>query len=588
MTRERSLINYRFGIQLFFLVSFLIVFVFVAVRLTYQIELTSQESVLTAQLYRVEEIVDRHLDVDYRNELNYMVERVFVETGTHFVLVSREGQVIADSAHMNDGQESFKALSIGKRIVFDPRWQGSALTVTHALEYRGVPYFIRASYPVSKLWRAVVTAVTPLILLVAAGIVLIFLIDFFNMRWIRRQLMALVSGSEAAGSGQRPACERSDILEFRAIQQMIVSLSQQIQTGSRLVTDDELEKNAIFSALIEGVFIVEKDLKISSANRAAHLFLNSPAQTLVGKSVFECVWQSEMLTLIQETLKRNQLTHQIIQVSRSQTRWIQFYGVPFKKSGDTESGLFVLHDVTQLKELEGVRQEFVANVSHELKTPLTMIRGFIETLRMDSDMPEKDRVQFLTIVDNHAARMQAIVDDMLLLAKLEHREQERGMSVTAVSLPTLIDEAISIVAPLAEAKGIVLERVAIVDALIEVNAALIVQALVNLLDNAIKYSPEKSCVKLGVSRLDASHIEIVVSDQGFGIPKSRLPNLFDRFFRVDTARSRDVGGTGLGLSIVKHIMDVHGGYVRVESKLNSGSRFFLGLPEKIQNNEVMA
>jgi two-component system phosphate regulon sensor histidine kinase PhoR len=232
--------------------------------------------------------------------------------------------------------------------------------------------------------------------------------------------------------------------------------------------------------------------------------------------------------------------------------------------------------VTRIKQLENMRKDFVANVSHELKTPITSILGFVETLRGGAlDEPERAK-RFLGIIAEHSHRLHLIVEDLLSLSRLESPEQE--LTREWVEVDELVGGVIRAVSPEAERKNVHLLRDCECSTDAFVNPSLLQQADTNLVDNAIKYSSEDARVRIEVLR-PAGELVISVHDSGPGIPKRDLPRVFERFYRVDRARSRALGGTGLGLSIVKHIAQAHGGSVEVESEVGSGSTFTIRIPQ---------
>jgi two-component system phosphate regulon sensor histidine kinase PhoR len=244
-------------------------------------------------------------------------------------------------------------------------------------------------------------------------------------------------------------------------------------------------------------------------------------------------------------------------------------------SREPEGVVLVLNDLTVLRRLETIRRDFVANVSHELRTPVQLVKGFAETLLGGAlEDPDKAR-RFSEIIGRNAARMERLIDDLLSLAKLEQQERE-SLETKSESLRELVLEAIASVEYAAMGKNLKLELDCPEDIRVEVNGGLIVQAVFNLLDNAVKYSPAESQVRIRARRID-SRLRIEVRDQGPGIPAAQLPRLFERFYRVDKARSREQGGTGLGLAIVRHIAEVHGGSVGVESWEGEGSLFWIEL-----------
>jgi signal transduction histidine kinase len=225
--------------------------------------------------------------------------------------------------------------------------------------------------------------------------------------------------------------------------------------------------------------------------------------------------------------------------------------------------------------LEGVIA--VANVSHEIKTPLTAIKGFVETLQQGKVEKIDEKERFLEIIQKHVDRLNAIIEDLLALSRIEQEDESKEINRAKVNLAELFHAAIQICRPKAEEKRIHIDLDCEKDTTAIFDPALIEQAVVNLLDNALKYSEPQSTV-LVKSHQQNSEVIISVQDHGIGIAQKHLPRLFERFYRVDKARSRNMGGTGLGLAIVKHIAQAHGGYVKVESKLGEGSRFSIHLP----------
>jgi two-component system phosphate regulon sensor histidine kinase PhoR len=245
--------------------------------------------------------------------------------------------------------------------------------------------------------------------------------------------------------------------------------------------------------------------------------------------------------------------------------------------GEAVGAVIVLNDVTHLRRLENIRRDFVANVSHELKTPITSIKGFVETLLDGALDNREDAERFLKIVAKQADRLNSIIEDLLSLAKIEQSVEAADVQLEPSRLADVLQSAIDECGPKAAARGITMRLACADEILADVNPPLIEQAAMNLLDNALKYSEEGSEVLVEVVRRPAE-IAIQVHDQGCGIEAEHLDRLFERFYRVDKARSRKLGGTGLGLSIVKHIVHVHGGHVTVESAPGKGSTFTIHLP----------
>jgi two-component system phosphate regulon sensor histidine kinase PhoR len=239
----------------------------------------------------------------------------------------------------------------------------------------------------------------------------------------------------------------------------------------------------------------------------------------------------------------------------------------------------VISDVTQLRQLENMRRDFAASVSHEIKTPLTAIKGFVETL-VTGDLEDREEIRrFLGIIDRHVNQLDTIIDDLIQLSSIEQDDELKQIGLEHSHIQTVLRAAIDFCAESIREKAIDVQLSCESDLSGRIAANLLEQAGVNLLDNAIKYSPEKSIIQIKALIVDGE-IQICFKDKGMGIARKHLPRLFERFYRVDKARSRKLGGTGLGLAIVKHIAQAHGGSVSVESELGKGSTFTLHLPIK--------
>ena len=354
-------------------------------------------------------------------------------------------------------------------------------------------------------------------------------------------------------------------------------MAQQLDARIDTITEERSQIQAILSSMIEGVLAVDSSGHIVSVNDAAAELLGIDAEGTYGLNVEEVVRNSELQRYIQDTLENRSVPEDVFIYSDS-GRSIQLYGSALTDNKGNRSGaVLVLHDITRTKRLEEIRRDFVANVSHELKTPVTSIKGFVETLLDGSAVDPDQNQRFLEIILKHSNRLNAIIEDLLTLSRLEEGTEKRMLSFERTQIKPTLESAIELARVKADQKNITVELVCGNNITVNMNAPLIEQAVLNFVDNAIKYSQDNSKISVSADVID-NEVAIKVSDQGCGIPKEHLGRIFERFYVVDKGRSRKLGGTGLGLSIVKHIAQVHGGYLKVESVLGKGSTFEIHLP----------
>jgi len=360
-------------------------------------------------------------------------------------------------------------------------------------------------------------------------------------------------------------------------------MARQLQQRIEAVTRQRNEVEAILSAMVEGVIAIDGAGHIVTVNQAAAGFLSiEPAQAR-GHSVEEAIRDVALQQFAAQLLQGQQPQEIHVTLPIHGGRCFQVHGarlaggLPERSQG----AVIVLHDVTHIRRLEGIRRDFVANVSHELKTPITSIKGFVEALIEGGGgghAADPEQVQrYLGIVARHTDRLNAIIDDLLQLSRLEEDADQRQIGFEKGPLRPILEAAVEMSGARAAQKDIPVELACDASTQVKANPALLEQAVVNLIDNAIKYSPPGSPVRVEAQR-SSGRVSIAVQDRGCGIAQEHLPRLFERFYVVDRGRSRNLGGTGLGLAIVKHIAQVHGGSVDVRSEVGKGSTFTLSLP----------
>jgi len=342
------------------------------------------------------------------------------------------------------------------------------------------------------------------------------------------------------------------------------------------LTRERNELQAIHSSMVEGIILLDSELRIRSMNRAASRMFQRPYVEAQGKSLLDFCRNTGLSDLAERAMKSRSAVEETIALYQSSIQYVQVNGVSLSLSEPPGEGiLLVLNDITRQKQTDEIRKDFVSNVSHELRTPITSIKGFVETLLDGAiDDPQNSR-RFLSIILNQSNRINFIIEDLLSLSRLE--QSDAPIKTQLVDIRDVVRASLESCEQAAAAKAIVVDRHISGDFSLECNPSLLEQALTNLVENAIKYSPSGSRVQVDVESLSDS-VSIYVRDNGSGIPAKDLPRIFERFYRVDRARARDVGGTGLGLSIVKHIALAHHGEVFVTSELGRGSEFTLRIP----------
>ena len=342
------------------------------------------------------------------------------------------------------------------------------------------------------------------------------------------------------------------------------------------ITSRRNELEAILNGMAEGVIVTDDNRRIRSINRAAGaLFRIDPGQS-AGKSIIEALRNVEIDQLVERVLQSGEALEANIVIYDREIQHVHAHATTLSGAGAARV-MLVLNDVTRVKRLESIRRDFVANVSHELRTPVTSILGFVETLRDGAlDEPESAS-RFIDIIHSHSLRLNLIIEDLLSLSRLESYDAE--IPVERCAIDGIVAAAISACEHDALHKSIEVCTRCSGDNIAYANPTLLEQALVNLINNAIKYSDAGSTVEIETEHA-AGCLLLRIRDHGSGIPRRELGRVFERFYRVDRARSRDMGGTGLGLAIVKHIALAHNGEVTVESVEGRGSTFTLSIPQR--------
>jgi len=408
--------------------------------------------------------------------------------------------------------------------------------------------------------------------LAAAGIFVITVVVSFTFSLLFSSRINRVKRfAERAAAGdftplQRAAAvdELADLAD--AVGGMVAQLGQTIHT----LTDERNQSAAILGSMVEGVAVVGGDERILYCNQAFEQILELPQGSSQGKKLVEGLRQADLVTAVRQVLPGGDEVTGEVEVGTVRRRSFSVTAAPVR-AAEASSAVLVLHDITELRRLERVRRDFVANVSHEFKTPLTAIQGFAETLLGGALDDKANRKRFVEIIREHARRLARLTDDLLKLSRIEAGRLD--LESRPVSVAGLVNGCVETARLNAESRGLRI-AVELPEGLPPVrgDAVQLDEVLQNLIDNALQYTPSGG--RIDVTAYSNGHeVIFTVADTGIGIPESDLERIFERFYRVDAARSREAGGTGLGLSIARHIVDAHGGRIWVESAVGQGSRF---------------
>lgn len=459
-------------------------------------------------------------------------------------------------------------------------------TVKKKMMYLAMPFninnndtlIIRASYPLSFIDEALfyfyfhITIITLIILFS------ITLFTIYFSKKISTPIEKIKTAAEKFAKGNFDSeLNVKDTVEFESLSSSFNYMSKELNLKIKNISEQRQEFETILSSMKEGVLAIDKEEKIMSINQAGINILMLPSNSFRGKSLLEAIRNEDLHKIFIDTIKTQKSLEQEFEIGIASRRIIHTTSSLLLKGEKEILGVvIVLSDITRLKKLESMRSDFVANVSHELKTPITSIKGYIETL-LEGAIDDKDNAnEFLNIIFKQAERLNSIVDDLLILSRIEEEEKKQNLIMEKVQLKNILTAAMDLCRKKASLKKIELVLSCKDDFTVKVNSQLIEQAVVNIIDNAIKFSPENSKVSISTVCEENNYL-INITDNGPGIAKEHISRLFERFYRVDKARSRKMGGTGLGLAIVKHIVKAHGGNVYIESKIGIGSTFSISL-----------
>lgn len=544
---------------------------------------------LRSRAQLVSEQLHGQFDATQRLMLTTLVQRLGENSGTRITIIRKDGRVLADShedpARMDDHSRRPEIMTAvagqeGMSIRFSH-------TLGQTLMYVALPFVeggdvlgtVRTAISVSDIDETLGAVYRRLFL---GGFMIALLaapISWLLSRKICRplELMTVAAQRFSQGDLDTPMVETGTEEALRLSKALNV-MAHQLSDRIYREVEQRSEMEAILGCMVEGIIAVDNDERVIRLNKAAAKLFDIDVKGEPGRPIQELIRHAELQRFVGRALSSQEPLEEELTLLGHEKRYLHVQAAPLTAELNDQIGiLIVLHDLTRMKQLESVRRDFVANVSHELKTPITAIRGAVETL-LDEEGQDPAGQQFLQIIFKQSERLNALVEDLLDLSRIEQGVNEGGWELKKDFLLPVLQSAKNACDSLLEQQRIALEIHCPERLQVRMNAPLVEQAVINLLSNAIKYSEVDSRVIIKASELE-DRVLLQVQDFGCGIEEKHLPRLFERFYRIDLARSRSLGGTGLGLAIVKHIALAHQGEVQVRSTSGEGSVFSIVFPK---------
>ena len=544
---------------------------------------------LESRAYLARQQISSALESNDFDKVDKLCKELGSRSSTRITVVLTSGRVLGDSdedpANMDNHAnrpEIIQALDTGKGQYMRPSPTLGIymmyMAISLELDHKTVGV-VRTALPIRGINQALYNIYLRIFLGALAIAVFAAIISLLVSRQITKPIIEMKQSAQDFAEGQLD--QRVPIpnsAELGALAESLNQMARQLDERIRTITRQHNELEVILSSMIEGVLAVDSQRNIVSVNKAAAELLGIDPKQVHARNIEEVTRNADLLKFVRETLNSDDPVESDLTLQKDGERFFQLHGAGLSDSHGKRSGaVIVLTDMTRMRRLENVRRDFVSNVSHELRTPVTSIQGFVEAL-LDEKIKEPDQVnRYLKIIAKHSDRLNAIIEDLLSLSRLEEDSERRKISFETIPLKPVLADVIELSSTKAQDKQSTVNLFCEDRIQVRINPALLEQAILNLIDNAIKYSPPNGIIQIRVEK-DEKELKIAVQDNGCGIETKHLSRIFERFYVVDKGRSRKLGGTGLGLAIVKHIAQVHGGYVTVKSSPDQGSAFTIHIP----------
>jgi two-component system phosphate regulon sensor histidine kinase PhoR len=513
--------------------------------------------------------------------------RIYKEkTGSRITVIDNSGRVLGDSDESSRLMENHlyrpeiqdaMISETGSSIRFSKTISKNFFYLALAVNQEPDRFFLRLSVPLQHIERAINEIRMKIIIGSLFVLCIVILVGLIQTERITKSIeeMTVFSKDVASGNFKKRLFikEKGELGELgKNINEMAQELSFRLQHSQ----DEKNKVEAILRNMSDGLILTDtKGIIILSNDAVAKLF--GITSNIEGKTILETLRKAELMEMIEKVIETRERLSREIEISYPRELHLTSTAAPFSIKSEVSGVVITFHDISRLKKLENIRKDFVANVSHEMKTPITAIKGFAETL-LEGAIDDRDNARkFLETIKTHSERLNSLVSDLLTLSRIELGDVK--IEKTPVNLNEVADAVFGTLKEKAQKKGLYLEKqIPIEFQEIHADRNRFIQILLNLVDNGIKFT-EKGFVRIEVKKIrgwedekkDENFIEISVEDTGLGIPKKHIPRLGERFYRVDTARSRELGGTGLGLAIVKHLVKAHGWEMMIESTEGKGT-----------------
>jgi len=587
-------VSFKYKLIFSYIFVILVSFGFIAFFLDKNLEENSlqniQSSLITQANLIESQIAPERLREEDTPYLESLVKGLSSKTTCRITVINNKGRVLADSKKLQEEipQMENHLYRPEVKVAFDG---GTGIDTRYSSTLKinmlyvalpikdktGIPGILRLSLPLKSIQKTLSTTRKIVSIGLLFALMFAFVLGSIVATRIIRPInrMIQISRKFSKGDFSRRIIQVSKD-EIGGLAVTLNKMAQDIEDKIKEIKTQNQKLAAIFDSMIEGVIVVDKTSYIVSINPTIEKIFNVLKKEVKGKAFLEVIRNNDIYEIISNVLNEGKSFSAEISLVLPVHKIFEINATPIFDNNIVNGCLVVIHDITEMRRLETVRSDFVANVSHELKTPLTSIKGFVETLLEGALDDKENNRNFLKIIQNHAQRLDNLVNDLLSLSHFESKEIK--LNRVNFNIRQLVEEAASGFSSQLKNKDIEIKNELSESMLLMADRDRLEQVITNLIDNAIKFNKAKGFIRIFGEEIK-DKVKITIEDSGIGIPEKDTPRIFERFYRVDKARSRELGGTGLGLSIVKHIIELHGGMVGVESTEGFGSKFWFILPK---------